>query len=55
MLGIGFDREYLHDHLFPAEEGVADEFAGAQRYWLLSICHLRGLESAVSIALWVWV
>lgn len=41
----------LHDHLFPAKEGVADEFAGAQRYWLLSVCHLRGLESAISMTL----
>ena len=41
---------YLHDHLFPTEEGVADEFAGAQRYWLLSVCHLCGLKTGVSVS-----
>ena len=51
MLGFGYDGECLHDHLFAAEEGVADEFAGAQRYWLLSICHNYGLKTVVSIVL----
>ena len=55
VLGIGCDRECLHDHLFAAEERVADEFSGAQRYWLLSVCHLRGLEGTASLGLWVWV
>ena len=28
-----------HDHLLPTEKGIADEFARAQRYGLLSVCH----------------
>lgn len=31
--------KYLHYHLLAAEEGVANEFAGAERYWLLFVCH----------------
>ncbi len=51
VLRAVYDRDCLHDHLFAAEEGVADEFAGAQRYWLLSVCHLYGLKNAVSTTL----
>ena len=29
----------IHDHLLSTEERVADEFARAQRYGLLAICH----------------
>lgn len=36
-------RIYLHDHLLPAEEGIADELARAQRYWLLSVRHVYDL------------
>ena len=50
VLGIGCDGECLHDHLFAAEERVADEFAGAQRDWLLSVCHLCGLKTRVSVS-----
>ena len=38
------EGEYLHDHLLATEEGIADEFAGAQCYWLLSVCHDCGLS-----------
>ena len=48
MLRFEYERDCLHDHLFAAEEGVANEFAGAQRYWLLSVCHTCGLKTAVS-------
>lgn len=36
-------RIYLHDHLLSAEEGVADELARAQRYWLLPVRHVYNL------------
>ena len=51
VLEFGYDGECLHDHLFAAKEGIADEFAGAQRYWLLSVCHIDGLETVVSMVL----
>ena len=38
----------VHDHLLSTEEGIADEFACAQRYGLLSVGHLCGLEDTVS-------
>lgn len=31
---------HSHDHLLSTEEGIADEFACAQRYRLLSVCHV---------------
>lgn len=41
-------RMYIHYHLFPAKEGIADEFAGAQRDGLLSVGHGYILGSYVS-------
>lgn len=32
--------EDVNDHLLSTEERVADEFARAQRYGLLSVCHV---------------
>lgn len=49
---LGRGREIggdVHDHLLAAKEGVADEFAGAQRDWLLAVGHGRGLAVAVSM------
>ena len=43
MRGKGYllgDGQHAHDHLLSTEEGVADEFARAQRDGLLSICHI---------------
>lgn len=34
---------YLHDHLPSAQEGVSDELACAQCYWLLSVRHVYDL------------
>ena len=31
---------HIHDHLLAAEEGVADEFTGAERYRLLLVGHI---------------
>lgn len=36
--GKGFGKN-IHDHLLSAKERVADEFAGAQRDWLLLVGH----------------
>jgi hypothetical protein len=37
----------LHDHLLTAEEGIADEFARAQRDGLLTVCHFDGYEEVI--------
>ena len=42
------DVDGLHNHLLAAEEGIADEFAGAQRDGLLAVCHGCELENSVS-------
>ena len=40
--------KYIHDHLLAAEQGIADEFAGAQGDGLLFVGHSYNRESAVS-------
>ena len=42
---------YIHYHLFPAKEGIADELAGAQRDGLLFVGHGYILGSHVSCGL----
>lgn len=44
----GGEGGHIHDHLLAAEERVADEFAGAQRYGLLAVCHICGSSKGVS-------
>ena len=39
LVGCHASWKYVHDHLLPAKEGIADEFAGAQRDRLLSVGH----------------
>ncbi len=46
--GVAGRWEHSHDHLLSTEEGVADEFAGAQRDGLLSIGHVCWLYCSVS-------
>lgn len=41
-------EEHVHNHLLPTKKGIADEFAGPQRYWLLSVGHVCGLRNVVS-------
>ena len=42
-----YRRANLHHHLLPAEEGVADEFARAQRDRLLTVRHLDGCREVI--------
>lgn len=47
------EEEGVHDHLLAAEEGVADEFAGAEGDGLVFVGHGGGL--GVLVSCWVAV
>lgn len=56
FLGMGGEGD-VHDHLLSTEERIADEFARAQRYGLLTVCHGCVLFKGVRLdkaVLWLW-